>query len=119
MPHEVMVARRQDVQIGDNDDLGLERSWERTVAKRTPKQRLRLIFEFLIGFYVVNVAVNTLYKATTQIQIDLLYHRIESIAVPDRNDPEIARIRKLIDAADYVSLTEVARVRASTPASNA
>jgi hypothetical protein len=119
MPHEVMVARRQDVQIGDNDDLGLERPWEWTVAKRTPKQRLRLRLGYLIGLYVVNVAVNTLYKATTQSQIDLLHHRIESIAFLDRNDPEIARTRKLIDAADYVSLTEAARVRASTPTSKA
>ena len=96
------------MQIGDNDDLRIERPWRRTGAKRTPKQRLRLVLGALIGLYVVNVTANALYKATMQWQIDLLHHRMESLARLDRNDPEIARIGQLIGVASYASLTEAA-----------
>lgn len=96
------------MQIGDIDDRRIEWSWRRTGPKRTPKQRLRLALGILFGLYVVNVAHNVLYKATMQWQIDHLHHRMESLARLDRNDPEIARIRQLIAAAGYASLTEAA-----------
>ncbi len=101
-------ARRREVQTGDNDILTLERPRRRTVARRTPKQRLRLTAGILIGLYLANVAANVLYKVATQWQIDLLDVRIESLARLDPDDPEIARIRQVIDAAGYASLTEAA-----------
>ena len=93
---------------GDTDILTLERPWRRSRPKRTPKQRLRLALGLLAGLYVANVAANALYKVATHWQIDLLNQRIESLARLDRNDPQIAEILQVIDAAGYASLTEAA-----------
>ncbi|CAN0504190.1 unnamed protein product, partial [Discosporangium mesarthrocarpum] len=62
----------------------------------------------LVTLYVVNVAASALFKVATQWQVDLLFKRMESLARVDRQDPQITRIRQLIEVADYTSPLEVA-----------
>lgn len=94
--------------LGDVHERPLERPWRRTTAKRTPKERLRLTLALLVGLYGANVASNAFYKVATQWQVDLLYQRTESLSRVDRNDPQIAEIKQLIEVADYASLAEAA-----------
>lgn len=94
--------------LGDLEDRRLERPWRRATPKRTPAERLRLTLVLLVGLYVANVSANVLYKLATQWQVDLLHQRMEHLSHLDRNDPQIAKIDQLIEAADYTSLLELA-----------
>lgn len=93
---------------GNAEVLKLERPWQRTAPKRTPKERLRLVLSVLIGLYLANTTANVLYKRATQWQVDMLQQRIESLARVDPAAPEIARMQEVIGVADYSSLTEPA-----------
>ena len=59
----------------------------------------------LIALYAVNVAANSIYKAATDVRVELLQERIVTLSRVDRNHPDIGQMQKLIAQSGFSNFT--------------